>query len=88
MAAAEALPLAPCAFDRVLLAQNFHTYAPGLALSEFARRTGTVVVAEGVESPDELATLRDLGIGRAQGYLFGRPQPLAAILSGRGRPGA
>ncbi len=37
VAAAEALPLAPCSFDRVLLAQNFHTYAPGLALSEFAR---------------------------------------------------
>ena len=37
VAAAEALPLAPCSFDRVLLAQNFHQYAPGLALSEFAR---------------------------------------------------
>ncbi|MFT4295197.1 MAG: methyltransferase domain-containing protein [Micropruina sp.] len=37
VAAAEALPLAPCSFDRVLLAQSFHTYAPGLALSEFAR---------------------------------------------------
>lgn len=37
VAAPEALPLAPCAFDRVLLAQNFHNYAPGLALSEFAR---------------------------------------------------
>ncbi len=37
VAAAEALPLAPCSFDRVLLAQNFHAFAPGLALSEFAR---------------------------------------------------
>lgn len=37
VAAPEALPLAPCAFDRVLLAQSFHLYAPGLALSEFAR---------------------------------------------------
>lgn len=37
VAAAEALPLAPCAFDRVLLAQNLHEFAPGLALSEFAR---------------------------------------------------
>lgn len=37
VAAAESLPLAPCAFDRVLLAQNFHLLAPGLALSEFAR---------------------------------------------------
>lgn len=37
VAAAEALPLAPCVVDRVLLMQNFHTFAPGLALSEFAR---------------------------------------------------
>lgn len=37
VAAAEALPLAPCSYDRVLLAQNFHKLAPGLALSEFAR---------------------------------------------------
>ena len=37
VAAAEALPLAPCTFERVLLAQSFHQLAPGLALSEFAR---------------------------------------------------
>ena len=37
VAAVEALPRAPCSFDRVLLAQRFHRYAPGLALSEFAR---------------------------------------------------
>jgi SAM-dependent methyltransferase len=37
VAAVEALPLAPCTFDRVLLAQSFHQFAPGLALSEFAR---------------------------------------------------
>lgn len=37
VAAAEALPLAPCAYERVLLAQGFHQLAPGLALSEFAR---------------------------------------------------
>ena len=37
VAAAEALPLAPCSYAGVLLAQNFHQLAPGLALSEFAR---------------------------------------------------
>lgn len=37
VAAPESLPLAPCAFERVLVAQSFHLYAPGLALSEFAR---------------------------------------------------
>lgn len=33
------------------------------------------VIAEGVERPEELATLRDLGIDAAMGYLLGRPGP-------------
>lgn len=36
---------------------------------------GLTVVAEGVESPLQLARLRELGCDRAQGYLFGRPRP-------------
>jgi EAL domain-containing protein (putative c-di-GMP-specific phosphodiesterase class I) len=42
-------------------------------------RIGTVldvdVVAEGVETDEQLATLRDLGCRLAQGYLLGRPMP-------------
>jgi len=34
------------------------------------------VIAEGVESPSELAVLKDLGIRFAQGYLIGRPSPV------------
>src|SRR5690606_28786806 len=34
---------------------------------------GTPLVAEGVESVEELAVLRDLGCHFGQGYLFGRP---------------
>lgn len=37
------------------------------------RDLGIGVVAEGVETADELATLRDLGLRFAQGYLFVRP---------------
>ncbi|MDR1513018.1 MAG: class I SAM-dependent methyltransferase, partial [Propionibacteriaceae bacterium] len=33
----EALPFDPCVFDVVVSVQNFHTMAPGLALSEWAR---------------------------------------------------
>ncbi|HSN44541.1 MAG TPA: methyltransferase domain-containing protein [Propionibacteriaceae bacterium] len=33
----ESLPFEPCRFDRVMAHQNFHTFAPGLALSEIAR---------------------------------------------------
>lgn len=41
------------------------------------------VIAEGVESPSELAVLRDLGIRFAQGYLIGRPSPVPVRLPPR-----
>jgi EAL domain-containing protein (putative c-di-GMP-specific phosphodiesterase class I) len=47
------------------------------ALIDFARNTGIRIVAEGVETEAELATLRQLGAHYAQGYLLGRPMPLA-----------
>lgn len=45
------------------------------ALTEYGRRTGTIVVAEGVETIEEETTLRDLGVDKAQGYLFSKPKP-------------
>ncbi|MFV0309274.1 MAG: putative bifunctional diguanylate cyclase/phosphodiesterase [Desertimonas sp.] len=36
---------------------------------------GISVVAEGLETPLQLARLRELGCDRGQGYLFGRPRP-------------
>jgi diguanylate cyclase (GGDEF)-like protein len=39
----------------------------------FARESGAAVVAEGVETRDQLAALRDAGVHHAQGYLLGRP---------------
>jgi EAL domain-containing protein (putative c-di-GMP-specific phosphodiesterase class I) len=38
------------------------------------------VVAEGVEHPDVLSSLRALGCDCAQGYLFGRPVPLGEFV--------
>jgi len=42
----------------------------------FAREAGCVLLAEGIETPGELATLRKLGVGLGQGYLLGRPGPV------------
>jgi EAL domain-containing protein (putative c-di-GMP-specific phosphodiesterase class I) len=41
-----------------------------------ARSFDVHLVAEGVETLEQAAALRDLGCERAQGYLFGRPVPL------------
>lgn len=40
-----------------------------------ARTLGLVVIAEGVETPKQLAELRRLGVHHAQGYLWSRPMP-------------
>jgi len=38
-----------------------------------------VVVAEGVETADQLRVLRQLGCGMGQGFLFGRPSSAEMI---------
>lgn len=45
------------------------------ALCEFARQTDRRIVAEGVETSEELETLRSLGVDAAQGYYLGKPVP-------------
>lgn len=49
------------------------------ALVRFAEETGSKVVAEGVETELELRVLRELNVNKAQGYLLGRPAPLATL---------
>ena len=48
------------------------------ALCSFAEETGSAVVAEGVETSQQLEMLRGLGVGLGQGYLWARPGPLGA----------
>jgi EAL domain-containing protein (putative c-di-GMP-specific phosphodiesterase class I) len=43
------------------------------AVVMFALDVGATVIAEGVETDDELAMVANLGIDSAQGYLLGRP---------------
>ena len=49
------------------------------AMVKFAAETGCTLIAEGIETEAELATLRALGVGLGQGYLLGRPQPADAF---------
>jgi len=43
------------------------------SLTSFAHRSGATLVAEAVETPQELAVLQELGVHAAQGYLFAAP---------------
>ena len=43
-------------------------------VSTMCRELGIRVIAEGIETEDEMRCLRDLGIDLMQGYWFGRPQ--------------
>jgi diguanylate cyclase (GGDEF)-like protein/PAS domain S-box-containing protein len=55
----------------------------------FARALGLSVTAEGVETADQLARLRQLGCQQGQGFLFSRPVPgadLPALLAAAGLP--
>jgi diguanylate cyclase (GGDEF)-like protein/PAS domain S-box-containing protein len=49
------------------------------AIVQIGRAIGIETVAERVETPAVLDTLRRIGVGYAQGYLVGRPAPMAVF---------
>jgi EAL domain-containing protein (putative c-di-GMP-specific phosphodiesterase class I) len=62
--------------DRSLIHGIANDHARRVAVSAFlslALDLGSRVIAEGVEQPDDLATVRELGLHAVQGYLLGRP---------------
>jgi len=54
-------------------ASQDQTLAVLTSLVQLARRSGALTIAEGVETPEQLRTIRKLDIDAAQGYLLGRP---------------
>ena len=52
------------------------------AVLGLGRALGLEVIAEGIETADDLTTLQALGCPFMQGYYLGRPQPAADILHG------
>lgn len=59
------------------------------AIALYGRQMGCEIVAEGVETEEELATLAEAGVTKIQGHLIARPLPLSAArdLCLTGRPG-
>jgi EAL domain-containing protein (putative c-di-GMP-specific phosphodiesterase class I) len=45
------------------------------SMTQLSRDMGMKVVAEGIETPEELSTLLDIGCDLFQGFLFARPSP-------------
>jgi diguanylate cyclase (GGDEF)-like protein len=73
------LPADVLKIDRSLVSSTLPGASELLALIVHAGHAhGFLVVAEGVEDPQQLEELRDLACDSAQGYLFARPLPAPA----------
>jgi EAL domain-containing protein (putative c-di-GMP-specific phosphodiesterase class I) len=74
--------------DELKIDRTFIADLPGRATDTALVRTvielghslGMSVTAEGVETPEQLACLRQLGCDRYQGFLFGRPVPASELI--------
>jgi len=80
------LPLRRVKFDRQFLDSAVHDHAARsvlAALVPLVRQLGLRSVAEGVESRAQLDLAEALGFDELQGFLFGRPEPAALVLSRR-----
>lgn len=65
--------------DRSLIYDLVHDTAVVQAVLSVADSMGLTVVAEGVETAEQLSTLEALGCTLAQGFYFGRTEPLARL---------
>lgn len=76
------LPISALKLDRSLTCPTNDPRMTAALLRAMAGMTAELDIAlivEGTETADQLAMLRDCGVPRAQGFLFGRPQPAPAI---------
>jgi diguanylate cyclase (GGDEF)-like protein len=76
------LPVDVVKFDISLVKKLAQDNRAGQVVAEFARMmsdAGYALVAEGVETESVLRKVESLGIAHVQGYLLGRPIPLAQL---------
>lgn len=82
LAALRRMPLDQLKVDQSFvreLAQDAEVRAIARSIVRLGQELGLEVIAEGVETPLQLAALQELGCERFQGYLFARPLPLDAF---------
>jgi diguanylate cyclase (GGDEF)-like protein len=88
------LPMFP--FDKIKIDQSFikdmakraDCAAIVCSVIGLGRSLDMITTAEGVETEEQFEIVRAAGVTLAQGYLFGRPCPLAELDLGRDRVGA
>ena len=76
------LPVRGVKVDRTFvtrLAEEDRAQRVVAAIIDLAHALELVVTTEGVETPEQLAVLRELGCDKAQGYLLSRPLPASDI---------
>ncbi|GIU97969.1 MAG: hypothetical protein KatS3mg013_1772 [Actinomycetota bacterium] len=79
-----AMPVRVLKIDRSFVAdvhRDRQASAIVTAFLELARGLGMTTLAEGIETPEELAFLREHGCELGQGYLFSKPVPPEEIIS-------
>ena len=75
-------PVNAIKFDRSLIeamVESERVRALLRGLSQVANGLDIYTLAEGIERPEQVDLSIDLGIGKGQGYLLGRPMPLRAL---------
>ncbi|MGO9956903.1 MAG: putative bifunctional diguanylate cyclase/phosphodiesterase [Solirubrobacteraceae bacterium] len=76
--------------DEIKIDRSFIQQLPGgrdsslvRMVTELGHHLGVQIVAEGVETDDQLAALREVGCDSLQGFLFGRPLTVENLAAGR-----
>ena len=83
-------------FDKIKIDQSFvrgaamkgsRNGAIVKAIVSLAEALGMDTTAEGAETQDELELIRQLGCSHIQGYIYGKPMPMADVMATQGRNG-
>lgn len=83
-------------FDKIKIDQSFvrgaaikgsRNSAIIKAIVSLAEALGMDTTAEGAETQDELALIRQLGCSHVQGYIYGRPMPFADVIANHNKHG-
>ena len=74
------LPISHLKFDRSLVRSVSGPFGEiAIGVARFAEAVNIGIIAEGIETLDELDSMRAFGVSQFQGYFFHRPEPLDAV---------